>query len=45
MRDFRFSTGETEVAYKKDNFIYNFLSSLRQKINDPLGKRKSRSNK
>ena len=30
----------TEVDYKKTSFIYDFLSSMRQKINDPLGKRK-----
>ncbi len=26
--------------YKKNTFVYDFLSSMRQKINDPLGKRK-----
>ena len=30
----------TEVDYQKTSFIYDFLSSMRQKINDPLGKRK-----
>ena len=35
----------TEVAYKKNNFIFNFLSSMRQKINDPLGKRKVGGNR
>ena len=35
----------TEVAYKKSNFIFNFLSSMRQKINDPLGKRKVGGNR
>ena len=29
----------TTVDYKKQSFIYEFLSSMRQKINDPLGKR------
>ncbi len=29
----------TEAEFKKNSFIYNFMSSLRQKINDPLGKR------
>ena len=40
MNDIKFSD-ETTVSYrKKTDFIYNFLSSLRQKINDPLGVRK-----
>ena len=30
----------TEAKYTKNSFIYDFLSSMRQKINDPLGKRK-----
>ena len=29
----------TNSNYKKDTFIYDFMSSLRQKINDPLGQR------
>ena len=33
---------ETEVSYTKRNFIYDFLSSMRQKVNDPLGKRKKK---
>ena len=30
----------TESGFSKKAFIYDFLSSMRQKINDPLGKRK-----
>ena len=30
---------ETTVDYQKQSFIYYFLSSMRQKINDPLGKK------
>ncbi len=30
----------TEVDYQKTSFVTDFLSSMRQKINDPLGKRK-----
>ena len=26
-------------AFKKNSFIYDFMSSLRQKVNDPLGQR------
>jgi len=35
-----FDKQETSIAYSKESFIYNFLSSTRQKINDPLGKKK-----
>ena len=40
MKEIQFSEDETELLHKKNDFIYSFLSSLRQKINDPLGKRK-----
>ena len=39
MKTLKFDTQRSETL-KKRNFIYNFLSSLRQKINDPLGVRK-----
>ncbi|WP_440907911.1 hypothetical protein [Candidatus Pelagibacter sp.] len=29
----------TKNKYQKDAFIYNFLSSMRQRVNDPLGVR------
>ena len=29
----------TEVGFRKNSFIYDFMSSMRQKINDPLGER------
>lgn len=29
----------TEVGFRKKSFIYDFMSSMRQKINDPLGQR------
>ena len=40
MNDIKISKNETEKVYGKRDFIYKFLSSLRQKINDPLGKRR-----
>ena len=40
MKDLKFSKNETESNYSKNSFVYDFLTSLRQKINDPLGKRK-----
>ena len=30
---------ETKTGFTKKSFIYNFMSSMRQKVNDPLGKR------
>ena len=29
----------TEAGFKRNSFVYDFLSSMRQKINDPLGQR------
>jgi len=40
MKNIKFTEQTTENQYKKNSFIYEFLSSMRQKINDPLGKRK-----
>ena len=41
MKTLKFDTQRSETLEKR-NFIYNFLSSLRQKINDPLGVRKKK---
>ena len=40
MKKLKLVSKETTVDYQKQSFIYDFLSSMRQKINDPLGKRK-----
>ena len=40
MKELKIVSKETDLDYRKNNFIYDFLSSMRQKINDPLGKRK-----
>ena len=40
--DIEFIKKTTEVNYQKTNFVYDFLSSMRQKVNDPLGKRKKK---
>ena len=29
----------TDAGFKRNSFIYDFMSSMRQKINDPLGQR------
>ena len=41
MKDIDFDPNRSE-SIKKRNFIYNFLSSLRQRVNDPLGVRKKK---
>jgi outer membrane protein assembly factor BamE (lipoprotein component of BamABCDE complex) len=40
MQELKFAKQTTENQYKKNTFVYEFLSSMRQKINDPLSKRK-----
>ena len=40
MKKIEFSKNQTNVISSKDSFLYEFLSSLRQKINDPLGQKK-----
>jgi len=42
MEKVNFSKEKTELTYSKRSFVYDFLSSLRQKANDPLGKRKKK---
>ena len=39
MQDIKIDENITEAAFKRNSFIYNFMSSMRQKINDPLGQR------
>ena len=40
MNRIKYSENTTNNIYTKNTFVYDFLSSMRQKINDPLGKRK-----
>ena len=42
MNEIKFSKDTTQMSYSKNSFIYEFLFSVRQKINDPLGKKKIR---
>jgi len=39
MNKLKLVKGTTEKGFKRNNFLYNFMSSMRQKINDPLNKR------
>ena len=40
MKKIKFEESITGVNYSKKSFIFNVLSSLRQKIDDPLGKKR-----
>jgi outer membrane protein assembly factor BamE (lipoprotein component of BamABCDE complex) len=39
MQNIKITQDTTESGFKKSSFIYDFMSSMRQKINDPLGQR------
>ena len=39
MEDVKIVKATTEAGFKRNSFVYNFMSSMRQKINDPLGVR------
>ena len=39
MNDIEFAKNSTDSVYTKRSFVYDFLSSMRQKINNPLGKK------
>ena len=40
MNKIKFDEDATGINYSKRSFIYTFLSSIRQKIDDPLGKKR-----
>ena len=39
MNKLKIAEANTQTGFKKNSFIYDFMSSMRQKINDPLGVR------
>ena len=39
MENIKLVEGTTISGFKRNSFIYDFLSSMRQKMNDPLGQR------
>ena len=39
MKKIKIVEATTEAGFKRNSFIYDFMSSMRQKINDPLGQR------
>ena len=42
MNKISFNEQDTQINYSKRSFVYDFLSSMRQKVQDPLGKRKKK---
>ena len=44
MKNLKFDN-QRSASLKKRNFVYNFLSSMRQRVNDPLGIRKKKREK
>ena len=44
MNEIKFDDDVTGINQTKKSFIYNFLSSVRQKIDDPLGKKRIKKN-
>jgi len=45
MKEVEFIEDVTDISYSKKTFVYDFLSSMRQKINDPLGIRAKKRKK
>ena len=39
MKNIKMVKSTTETGFERNTFVYNFMSSMRQKINDPLNKR------
>ena len=42
MNNLKISKGSTEIINQRNTFVYSFLTSLKQKINDPLGIKKAK---
>ena len=45
MQEVKFIDDVTDISYSKKTFVYDFLSSMRQKVNDPLGIRAKKRKK
>ena len=39
MKNLKIVKSTTQSGFRKNSFIYDFMSSMRQKLNDPLGQR------
>ena len=45
MENIKFVEATTKAGFKRNSFIYDFMSSMRQKVNDPLGQRSKKREK
>ena len=45
MQKLKIVEATTETGFQKNSFIYNFIASMRQKVNDPLGQRAKKRKK
>ena len=45
MENIKVVEATTIAGFKRNSFIYDFMSSMRQKINDPLGQRAKKRKK
>ena len=45
MNNLNIVKSQTQAGYNRSSFIYKFMSSMRQKINDPLGQRAKKREK
>ena len=45
MKNIKVVETTTEGGFKRNSFIYDFMSSMKQKINDPLGQRANKRKK
>ena len=42
MKELEFNPNDTSIGFRKRTFVYDFVTTLIQKINDPLGTRKKK---
>ena len=42
MNNIKIAKDQTDVLSQKDTFVRSIINTLRQKINDPLGKRQAK---
>ena len=45
MEDIKISKSSTDDKFDRNSFVYDFMSSMRQKMNDPLGQRAKKRKK
>ena len=45
MKNIKITKASTDDKFDRNSFIYDFMSSMRQKMNDPLGQRAKKRKK